>query len=72
MREFVHIEDGVNGLAKAEQKALSKPNAMAYNRLKQAIKKELKNEEFAPLVESFRANPPEESEEERRGIRRVK
>ena len=50
VREFVHIEDGVNGLAKAEQKALSKPNAMAYKRQQQAIKKEFKNEEYAPHV----------------------
>ena len=64
MREFVHIDDAVNALPKAEQKALSKPNAMAYNRLKQTIKKELKNDEFSSIVESFRANPVEESEEE--------
>ena len=54
----------MNNLGKAEQKSLSKPNAMAYTRLKQNVKKELKNDDFSALVDAFRANPVEESEEE--------
>ena len=54
----------MNNLGKAEQKSLSKPNAMAYTRLKQNVKKELKNDDFSALVDAFRSNPVEESEEE--------
>ena len=54
----------MNNLGKAEQKSLSKPNAMAYTRLKQNVKKELKNDDFSALVDAFRANPVEEEEEE--------
>ena len=37
---------------------------MAYNRIKQSLKKDLRNEQLQALVDSFRANPIEEVEEE--------
>ena len=62
LREFVKLEDTINSLPKATLKGLSRPAAMAYNRLKQMVKKELKNDEFAKYVEEYRANPVEEEE----------
>ena len=37
---------------------------MAYNRIKQSLKKDLRNEQLQALVDAFRANPIEEEEEE--------
>ena len=63
IREFVHIDDAITNYPKATLKSLSKPVAMAFNRLKQTVKKDMKNDAFAALVEAFRANPIEEEEE---------
>ena len=64
IREFVKLDDAINNTSKADIKGFSKNVAMAFNRMKQTIKKELKNAEFAQLVADFRANPIEESESE--------
>lgn len=64
IRELVHIDDAVTNLPKADFKSLSKNVAMAFNRIKQALKKDLRNEELQNLVDNFRANPIEEEEEE--------
>ena len=63
IREFVRIDDAITNYPKATLKSLSKPVAMAFNRLKQTVKKDMKNDAFAALVEAFRANPIEEEEE---------
>ena len=62
IREFVRIDDAITNYPKATLKSLSKPVAMAFNRLKQTVKKDMKNDAFAALVEAFRANPIEEEE----------
>ena len=64
IREFVKLDDAINNTSKADTKNFSKNVAMAFNRMKQTIKKELKNADFAQLVADFRANPIEESESE--------
>ena len=64
IREFVKLDDAINNTTKADIKGFSKNVAMAFNRMKQTIKKELKNSDFARLVSDFRANPIEESESE--------
>ena len=64
IREFVKLDDAINNTTKADIKGFSKNVAMAFNRMKQTIKKELKNSDFAKLVSDFRANPIEESESE--------
>ena len=63
-RGKVKLDDAINNTSKADIKGFSKNVAMAFNRMKQTIKKELKNAEFAQLVADFRANPIEESESE--------
>ena len=63
IREFVRIDDAITNYPKATLKSLSKPVAMAFNRLKQTVKKDMKNDAFAALVEAFRATPIEEEEE---------
>ena len=42
---------------------MSKPVAMAFNRLKQTVKKDMKDDAFAAMIEEFRKNPIEEEEE---------
>ena len=64
IREFVRLDDAISNTSKADTKNFSKNVAMAFNRMKQTIKKELKKADFAKLVADFRANPIEETESE--------
>ncbi|KAM7453065.1 hypothetical protein BLSTO_06192 [Blastocystis sp. subtype 1] len=63
IREFVRIDDAITDYPKATLKSLSKPVAMAFNRLKQTVKKDMKDDAFAAMIEEFRKNPIEEEEE---------
>ena len=64
IREFVRLDDAISNTSKADTKNFSKNVAMAFNRMKQTIKKELKKADFAKLVADFCANPIEETESE--------
>ena len=60
----MRIDDAITNYPKATLKSLSKPVAMAFNRLKQTVKKDMKDDAFASMIEEFRKNPIEEEEEE--------
>ena len=60
----MRIDDAITNYPKATLKSLSKPVAMAFNRLKQTVKKDMKDDAFAAMIEEFRKNPIEEEEEE--------
>lgn len=59
----MRIDDAITNYPKATLKSLSKPVAMAFNRLKQTVKKDMKDDAFAAMIEEFRKNPIEEEEE---------
>ena len=59
----MRIDDAITNYPKATLKSLSKPVAMAFNRLKQTVKKDMKDDAFASMIEEFRKNPIEEEEE---------
>ena len=59
----MRIDDAITDYPKATLKSLSKPVAMAFNRLKQTVKKDMKDDAFASMIEEFRKNPIEEEEE---------
>lgn len=59
----MRIDDAITNYPKATLKSLSKPVAMAFNRLKQTVKKDMKDDAFAAVIEEFRKNPIEEEEE---------
>ena len=59
----MRIDDAITNYPKATLKSLSKPVAMAFNRLKQTVKKGMKDDAFAAMIEEFRKNPIEEEEE---------
>ena len=59
----MRIDDAITNYPKATLKSLSKPVAMAFNRLKQTEKKDMKDDAFAAMIEEFRKNPIEEEEE---------
>ena len=63
----MRIDDAITNYPKATLKSLSKPVAMAFNRLKQTVKKDMKDDAFAAMIEEFRKNPIEEEEEVEEG-----